>query len=295
MAWHHGNIRRGTAPLCFHRVLARNMGQQTNDAAADEAELLLISALKVCVCHPLISFSACLTTPGCCYSVGFEHATWMPLWQHVSFPTVVERPSAVFGGHTTLRRKQRLLLVTCIVKGARCSVCTRLMEPEGDVIHLQMLEKFWLKHTSFVGGSKISIADVLMVTELDMLHVLDGAPVVGLATNPSCSKPQSCTDQSGLSLAPSCQLEGGVTRRIPWLDMSTSVKDQTVEAICAWRGSSSVSDELVPLSSLKLNCWCGTCREGLCRSCSHRTRRCESGCGRLLPPQSRITRKSTSC
>ena len=65
--WHHGNIRRGTAPLCFYRVLGPNMGQKTNDAAADEAEHLLLSALKVCVCRHLISFSACLIAPRCLY------------------------------------------------------------------------------------------------------------------------------------------------------------------------------------------------------------------------------------
>ena len=45
--WHHGNIRRACAPLCFNRVLAANMGRPTNDKAADEAEKLLASSLKV--------------------------------------------------------------------------------------------------------------------------------------------------------------------------------------------------------------------------------------------------------
>ena len=66
------------------------MGQKANEAAANEAELLLTSALKVCACHSLISFSAGLTTPGRQYLVGFEHASWMPLWQQISLTTVVE-------------------------------------------------------------------------------------------------------------------------------------------------------------------------------------------------------------
>ena len=44
----------------------------------------------------------------------------------------------------------------------------------------QMMERYWLNGRHFVGGDKISIADLLMVTELDMLHVLDGASQVGL-------------------------------------------------------------------------------------------------------------------
>lgn len=41
-----------------------------------------------------------------------------------------------------------------------------------------MLERFWLKSSEFVAGGEISIADLLMVTELDMLEMLDGASEV---------------------------------------------------------------------------------------------------------------------
>ncbi len=41
-----------------------------------------------------------------------------------------------------------------------------------------MLELFWLGATAFVAGDKISIADLLMVTELDMLHMLAGSDEV---------------------------------------------------------------------------------------------------------------------
>lgn len=46
---------------------------------------------------------------------------------------------------------------------------------------LQMLEQFWLKDGRFVAGHDISIADVLMVTELDMLNVLAGATEVRIS------------------------------------------------------------------------------------------------------------------
>lgn len=43
---------------------------------------------------------------------------------------------------------------------------------------MQMLESFWLKSSAFVAGEEISIADLLMVTELDMLHMLAGSDQV---------------------------------------------------------------------------------------------------------------------
>lgn len=46
------------------------------------------------------------------------------------------------------------------------------------VLQLQMLERFWLKDSSFIAGNEISIADLLMVTELDMLNALEGATEV---------------------------------------------------------------------------------------------------------------------
>ena len=42
-----------------------------------------------------------------------------------------------------------------------------------------MLERYWLASSSFVAGNEISIADLLIVTELDMLHMLAGANEVG--------------------------------------------------------------------------------------------------------------------
>lgn len=42
----------------------------------------------------------------------------------------------------------------------------------------QMLERFWLASGTFLAGSEISIADLLLVTELDMLHMLAGATEV---------------------------------------------------------------------------------------------------------------------
>lgn len=40
---------------------------------------------------------------------------------------------------------------------------------------LQILERYWLRSSDFVAGEEISIADLLMVTELDMLHMLAGS------------------------------------------------------------------------------------------------------------------------
>ena len=39
----------------------------------------------------------------------------------------------------------------------------------------QALEGFWLKNTKFVAGNKISVADLLLCTELSGLRLLDGA------------------------------------------------------------------------------------------------------------------------
>jgi hypothetical protein len=41
-----------------------------------------------------------------------------------------------------------------------------------------MLEGFWLVSSSYVAGDEISIADNLIVTELDMLQMLAGATEV---------------------------------------------------------------------------------------------------------------------
>lgn len=43
-----------------------------------------------------------------------------------------------------------------------------------------MLEQYWLKSSAFLAGDVISIADLLIVTELDMLHMLALSPEVGL-------------------------------------------------------------------------------------------------------------------
>lgn len=48
----------------------------------------------------------------------------------------------------------------------------------GQSVSLQLLERFWLKDGEFVAGREISIADLMMVTELDMLHMLSGSPEV---------------------------------------------------------------------------------------------------------------------
>lgn len=40
---------------------------------------------------------------------------------------------------------------------------------------LEALEGFWLKNTKFVAGNKISVADLLLCTELSGLRLLDGA------------------------------------------------------------------------------------------------------------------------
>lgn len=47
MDWHHNNIRRGSAGIVFNRIIAPRLGQQINSAAAEDAEKLLIEALKV--------------------------------------------------------------------------------------------------------------------------------------------------------------------------------------------------------------------------------------------------------
>ena len=39
----------------------------------------------------------------------------------------------------------------------------------------QALETFWLKNTNFVAGNQISIADLLLCTELSGLRLIDGA------------------------------------------------------------------------------------------------------------------------
>ena len=52
-------------------------------------------------------------------------------------------------------------------------------EIEGLMLaNLQMLERYWLKDRLFIAGDQISIADLLMVTELDMLNTLVGASEV---------------------------------------------------------------------------------------------------------------------
>lgn len=43
---------------------------------------------------------------------------------------------------------------------------------------LQMLESFWLASGSYLAGDDISIADLYLVTELDMLQMLAGATEV---------------------------------------------------------------------------------------------------------------------
>ena len=43
---------------------------------------------------------------------------------------------------------------------------------------MQILERYWLRSSDFVAGEEISIADLLMVTELDMLHMLAGSDEV---------------------------------------------------------------------------------------------------------------------
>lgn len=49
----------------------------------------------------------------------------------------------------------------------------------------QMLERFWLRSSDFLTGDEISIADLLMVPELDMLEMLDGAKEVRHLSFPS--------------------------------------------------------------------------------------------------------------
>lgn len=45
--WHHGNVRKGAAPLLFNRVLGPRMGAQANVRLAAESQDLLIVTLKV--------------------------------------------------------------------------------------------------------------------------------------------------------------------------------------------------------------------------------------------------------
>lgn len=54
------------------------------------------------------------------------------------------------------------------------------MTARNDILALglQLLETIWLQDTPFVSGSNICIADLLMVTELEMLRVLSGAKEV---------------------------------------------------------------------------------------------------------------------
>lgn len=52
------------------------------------------------------------------------------------------------------------------------------------VVLVQMLERFWLASSSYVAGDQVSIADLLLVTELDMLHMLAGATEVRYTTRP---------------------------------------------------------------------------------------------------------------
>lgn len=52
------------------------------------------------------------------------------------------------------------------------------------VMLVQMLEGFWLASSSYVAGDQVSVADLLLVTELDMLHMLAGATEVRFTTRP---------------------------------------------------------------------------------------------------------------
>jgi hypothetical protein len=47
MDWHHSNTRRGAAGLVFNRVIATRLGKKKDIKAGDDAEILLIAALKV--------------------------------------------------------------------------------------------------------------------------------------------------------------------------------------------------------------------------------------------------------
>ena len=43
---------------------------------------------------------------------------------------------------------------------------------------MQTLETYWLADSAFVAGGEVSIADILLLTELDMLHLLAWAQEV---------------------------------------------------------------------------------------------------------------------
>ena len=53
----------------------------------------------------------------------------------------------------------------------------------------QGLESYWLADTKFVAGTAVSIADLLICTELSMLRMLDGAQEVSCFLN---SRQQAC-------------------------------------------------------------------------------------------------------
>ena len=52
-----------------------------------------------------------------------------------------------------------------------------------------MLETYWLRASHFATGDEITIADLIMVTELDMLHMLAGTSEVSV---PSTKSPTVC-------------------------------------------------------------------------------------------------------
>ena len=48
--------------------------------------------------------------------------------------------------------------------------------PIQSAISPQAMESFWLSGSEFVGGHEVSIADLLVITELEMLRLLAASP-----------------------------------------------------------------------------------------------------------------------
>lgn len=47
MDWHHGNLRKGSAMLVWHHVLAPLIKQKGNAALAEYSEVVLLQSLEV--------------------------------------------------------------------------------------------------------------------------------------------------------------------------------------------------------------------------------------------------------
>ena len=58
------------------------------------------------------------------------------------------------------------------------------LSADNDLFYLQALEGCWLDGSAFVAGHEVSIADLLVITELEMLRLLAASPEVCLSRRP---------------------------------------------------------------------------------------------------------------